>query len=94
MTANPFERQSTGLTGPIDAETLHAITASANVLTRADGTPYIPRALVTDTAGTITFVTPSGVTFTDFPLIAGPNPIGGMNKVTAITTITKLYGVG
>lgn len=92
MTFNPFSRDGAGLVGPIDMEMTHAITASANELTTAEGRKYIPRALITDVAGSVVAVSPTGKTLT-LPLIAGYNPIGGMCKITTITTITSLLGV-
>ena len=81
-----------GQIAPIDMEKAHPITASANVLQTTDLRNYIPRALITDVAGSIVALTPTGKQLT-LPLIAGYNPIGGMNRVTTITTITSLLGV-
>jgi hypothetical protein len=93
MTANPFHGGHNGLIAPIDMEKAHPITAHAtNTLQTTDARAYIPRALVADVAGTIVAKTPTDKTLTLY-LIAGYNPIGGMDRVTTITTITSLLGV-
>jgi hypothetical protein len=68
------------------------ITPGAGLLTDPDGGDiYIARALLCETGGLATIVTPEGKTRTGIPLAAGINPLGAL-RVTAFAG-TNLWGV-
>ena len=91
MTFNPFESAGgAGITGP--AGRAASITPGSGNLTDATtGEEYVARALVCETKGTITYEDIDGYTRTNFPLVAGWNPLGAV-KVTAFNG-TNLWGI-
>jgi hypothetical protein len=88
---NPFvEYERNDLSSP--AQDISPITPGAGLLTDpVDSAVYVARALLCETAGLATIITPVGITRTGVPLIAGWNPIGAQ-RVTAFAG-TNLWGI-
>jgi hypothetical protein len=64
---------------------------SGDLVDPLDSSVYVARALWCETAGLVTFKTQAGNVRTDFPLVAGPNPVGAV-QVTAFSG-SNLWGV-
>lgn len=67
---------------------------SGNVvaLSASESTIATPRSLWVGTAGTATIVDEAGNTLTDFPLLAGVNPIR-ITKLTALGTASDVWAM-